>query len=56
MIQKNDVVRILITDQTDTGEGLGKVDGFPLFVKHAVTASISRPFWMLSSLDSFLNQ
>ncbi len=37
MIQKNDVVRILITDQTDTGEGLGKVDGFPLFVKHAVT-------------------
>ncbi len=36
MIRKNDVVRIMITDQTATGEGLGKVDSFPLFVKHAV--------------------
>ncbi len=36
MIQKNDLVTVEITDQSSTGDGIGKADGFPLFVRHAV--------------------
>ncbi len=35
MLKKNDVVTISISDQTETGDGVGKTDGFPLFVRHA---------------------
>ena len=36
MITKNTKLDITITDMTNEGEGIGKVDGFPLFVKDAV--------------------
>ncbi len=34
--QKNDIVRVTIEDIASEGEGIGKVDGFTLFVKDAV--------------------
>ena len=34
--KKNDIVRICITDISDTGEGIGKADGYTLFVKDTV--------------------
>lgn len=40
MVQKNDVVIVSIEDMTHEGEGVGKVDGFPLFVKDAVIGDI----------------
>ncbi len=36
MIEKNDEFIVDITDQDDMGNGIGKADGFPLFVRHAV--------------------
>ena len=36
MLKKNDVARVKIIDFTENGEGIGKADGFPLFVRHAV--------------------
>ncbi|MCR4716907.1 MAG: 23S rRNA (uracil(1939)-C(5))-methyltransferase RlmD [Lachnospiraceae bacterium] len=36
MITKNSKLDITIVDMTNEGEGIGKVDGFPLFVKDAV--------------------
>ncbi len=35
-MKKNDLVRITISDMGINGEGIGKADGFPLFVKDAV--------------------
>ena len=35
-MKKNDLVQVTITDQIRTGEGVGKSDGFPLFIKNAV--------------------
>ena len=32
-LKKNDEVSLEIIDLTNTGEGIGKIDGFPLFVK-----------------------
>lgn len=40
MIQKNDVVIVSIEDMTHEGEGVGKADGFPLFVKDAVIGDV----------------
>lgn len=34
--RKNDILTLTIEDMSDTGEGIGKVDGFTLFVKDAV--------------------
>lgn len=34
--EKNQVVTVEITDMTDQGEGVGKKDGFPFFVKDAI--------------------
>ncbi len=35
-MQKNDVVRVAIEDMSHKGEGIGKADGYPLFIKDAV--------------------
>lgn len=35
-LEKNDLVTVEITDIGTDGEGIGKVDGFPLFIKDAV--------------------
>ena len=35
-LKKNMEVRITIADLTSTGEGIGKLDGFPLFIKDTV--------------------
>ena len=35
-LKKNDEVSLEIIDLTNTGEGIGKIDGFPLFVKDCV--------------------
>ncbi len=37
MIKKNDIIEVVIVDQDDSGNGIGKLDGFPLFVRHAIT-------------------
>ena len=36
MIQKNDSFIVKIEDMTTEGEGIGKVEGFPLFIKDTV--------------------
>lgn len=35
-IEKNEIYEIVIEDMTEAGEGLGKIDGYPLFVKDAI--------------------
>lgn len=35
-MQKNDLVFVTIEDMTTEGEGIGKVDGFPLFIKDSI--------------------
>ena len=37
---KNDVLRVEITDIGNEGEGIGKVDGYTLFVKDAVIGDV----------------
>ena len=32
-LKKNDIVTVTIEDIGSEGEGIGKVDGFPLFIK-----------------------
>ncbi len=39
-LEKNDIVTIRIEDMGNEGEGIGKVDGFPLFVKGAVPGDL----------------
>ena len=41
-MKKNDRLEIAITDQSVTGEGIGKYRGFPFFVKDAVAGDIVR--------------
>ena len=36
MLQKNQTIQLTITDMTENGEGIGRADGYPLFVKDAV--------------------
>ncbi|MCR4650235.1 MAG: 23S rRNA (uracil(1939)-C(5))-methyltransferase RlmD [Lachnospiraceae bacterium] len=39
---KNETVEILITDMSNEGEGIGKADGFTVFVKNAVIGDLVR--------------
>lgn len=41
MFKKNDVLTVEITDMGVDGEGIGKVDGFTLFVKDAVIGDVA---------------
>ena len=36
MYTKNQIIEVTITDMSETGEGIGKVDGYTLFVKDAI--------------------
>ena len=36
MMKKNDCFTVKIEDMTTEGDGIGKVDGFPLFIKDTV--------------------
>lgn len=38
--KKNDVFQVQIEDMSDTGEGIGKTDGFTWFVKDAVIGDV----------------
>lgn len=38
--EKNDIVNVTITDIGESGEGIGKVDGYTLFVKDAVCKDV----------------
>ena len=40
-LEKNDIVTVTIEDITTAGEGIGKVDGFTLFIKDAVIGDIA---------------
>lgn len=42
MFQKNDVLEIEIIDQGTNGEGIGKIDGYALFVKDAIIGDVVR--------------
>lgn len=35
-MKKDDIFNVAIEDMTSEGAGIGKVDGFPLFIKDAV--------------------
>ena len=39
-MQKNDIVRVKIEDMGVSGEGIGKVDGYALFIKDAIIGDI----------------
>ena len=39
-MQKNDIVKLEITDIGVGGEGIGKVDGYTLFVKDAIIGDV----------------
>ncbi len=41
-MEKNDLVMVSITDLTTDGEGIGKADAFPLFIKDAVVGDVIR--------------
>ncbi len=41
-MEKNDILTVTIEDLTAEGEGVGKADGFPLFVKDTVPGDIVR--------------
>ena len=41
MIKKNDILTVKIEDMGNAGEGIGKVDGYPLFVKDAITGDLA---------------
>ena len=42
MYKKNDELQLTITDLGSEGEGIGKIDGFPFFVKAAVPGDVIR--------------
>lgn len=42
MFDKNDVLEVEITDQGTTGEGIGKIEGYALFVKDTVIGDVVR--------------
>ena len=40
MVKKNDIIDLTIEDLGVNGEGIGKVDGYALFVKNAVIGDV----------------
>jgi len=40
-LEKNDIVTVMIEDITTSGEGIGKVDGFTLFIKDTVIGDMA---------------
>lgn len=42
MVKKNDIVEVEIIDQGTTGEGIGKIEGYTLFVKDTVMGDVVR--------------
>ena len=38
--KKNDIFQVKIEDMSDTGEGIGKTDGFTWFIKDAVIGDV----------------
>lgn len=42
MFEKNDILEVEIIDQGTTGEGIGKIDGYALFVKDTVIGDVVR--------------
>ena len=41
-MNKNDIVTVAITDINQDGEGIGKVDGYTLFIKDTVIGDIAK--------------
>ncbi len=41
-MEKNQIVTVTIEDMSSEGEGIGKADGFPLFVKDTVVGDVAR--------------
>ena len=42
MLQKNQIITLTVTDMTENGEGIGRYEGYPLFVKDAVIGDTVR--------------
>ena len=40
MMQKNEIVKVKIEDIGVGGEGIGKVDGYTLFIKDAIVSMV----------------
>ncbi|MCR4955675.1 MAG: 23S rRNA (uracil(1939)-C(5))-methyltransferase RlmD [Lachnospiraceae bacterium] len=40
-MKKNDIFTVTIEDMSHTGEGIGKVDGFPLFIKDTIIGDVA---------------
>ena len=40
--KKNDIVTVTIEDMGQDGEGIGKVDGYTLFVKDAIIGDVAQ--------------
>ncbi len=38
--EKNDVVTVLIEDMGNEGEGIGKIDGYTIFIKDGVMGDV----------------
>lgn len=41
MLKKNDVITLKIEDMGSTGEGIGKVDSYPVFIKDAIPGDVA---------------
>lgn len=39
--QKNEIITVEITDMTSDGEGIGKIEGYPFFVKDAIIGDVA---------------
>ena len=40
LYEKNQMIRVEITDMGTEGEGIGKIDGFPFFIKDTVIGDV----------------
>ena len=40
MYKKNEIYTVTVTDLLSEGEGLGKIDGYPLFIKDALPGDV----------------
>ena len=41
-MKKNDLLQVKIETMGNAGEGIGKIDGYPLFVKDALPGDVRR--------------